>query len=290
MIPCSSQLHKAHSWDFGLLVMKHNEVGSNPAARSSVRRCGCGVRALHSTHRKVCEKQISQQHPSPSRSTNGRWKLCLFLHQKHGRGSRHSYLPSITWCCSLQHRVNKQCLECAVSLPAPGRNAAAQCSQLPAPCSLPSDGARCGRSSAAQHRAVRDTSHLLLRKAESDLYNHSTLHIALSRKWPENFKASSPPPRFFLAGQNVITHICVITASRSTYSSQWVITGKGDDEDVTTGQGKHSYQEPHSDICAFITVLSQEVTEFPEKVLHIWKGSSFQKSVSTLNEKLMHSR
>lgn len=61
----------------------------------------------------------------------------------------------------------------------------------------------------------------------------------------------------------------MISASRSRYSSQRVIIGKGDDEDVTTGQGKHSYQEPHTDIHAFITVLSQEVTEFPKKVLHI---------------------
>lgn len=73
------------------------------------------------------------------------------------------------------------------------------------------------------------------------------------------------PQGYFLAGQ----HICMITASRSTYSSQRVITGKGDDEDVMMGQGKHPYQEPHTDIRAFIAVLSQEVTELSEKVLHI---------------------
>lgn len=106
-------------------------------------------------------------------------------------GRIEALLSPITWCCSLQHRVNKQCLECAVSLPAPGRSAAAPCSLL-----LPTDGAWRGRSSAAQHGALRDTSHLL-RKAKSDLYNHSALLIAPSRKWPENFKASSPPPGFF---------------------------------------------------------------------------------------------
>lgn len=56
---------------------------------------------------------------------------------------------------------------------------------------------------------------------------------------------------------------------KHTKLPQWVITVKGDDEDATTRQRKQSYQDTHTDIHAFAAVLSEQITVFPEKVLHI---------------------
>lgn len=94
-----------------------------------------------------------------------------------------------------------------------------------------------------------------------------TLLMPLCRNKPENFKTSGflLLLRFLLAGRL----ICVIVVTRSTRSFQWVITVKGDDEDVTSRQRKQPYQDVPTDIRALIAALGEAVGVLLAKVFPI---------------------
>lgn len=94
-----------------------------------------------------------------------------------------------------------------------------------------------------------------------------TLLMPLSRNKSENFKTSGflLLLRFLLAGRL----ICVIVVTRSTRSFQWVITVKGDDEDVTSRQRKQPYQDVPTDIRALIAALGEAVGVLLAKVFPI---------------------